>query len=194
MYRSSIHDVVVIGGSTRIPRVQEMLRDFFNGKELSVRINSDEAVACGAAIQATIMSGLNDKVPDLVVQDIITHSLGIDIATHVFMIPRNTPIPTTEEVILSADQIDHFPSRIVVCFNVDENGILITASVVDKMVGQREIHMIQITSDFMSRTSRKEIEKMAADAEKLKLDEGEYKRKLETMNALETRLEQEHHE
>ena len=111
MYRSSIHDVVVIGGSTRIPRVQEMLRDFFNGKELSVRINSDEAVACGAAIQATIMSGLNDKVPDLVVQDIITHSLGIDIATHVFMIPRNTPIPTTEEVILSADQIDHFPSR-----------------------------------------------------------------------------------
>lgn len=84
--------------------------------------------------------------------------------------------------------------RIVVCFNVDENGILITASVVDKMVGQREIHMIQITSDFMSRTSRKEIEKMAADAEKLKLDEDEYKRKLEIMNALETRLEQEHHE
>ncbi|RWR97802.1 heat shock cognate protein 2 [Cinnamomum micranthum f. kanehirae] len=105
MYRSSIDDIVLIGGSTKIPKVREMVQEFFDGKELTVHINPDQAVGWGAAIQAAISSGMSNKLPNLMVRDITTHSLGIDIAEQIFMIPKNTAIPTTEEVILNADQI-----------------------------------------------------------------------------------------
>ena len=82
-----------------------MVQKFFDRKELNVRINPDQAVVWGAAIQAAISSGMSNKLPNLMVRDITTHSLGIDIAKQIFMIPKNTAIPTTEEVILNADQI-----------------------------------------------------------------------------------------
>ena len=63
MDKSSVHDIMLVGGSTRIPKVQKLLQDFFNGKELNNSINPDEAVAYGAAIQATIDSEVNDCQP-----------------------------------------------------------------------------------------------------------------------------------
>ena len=99
MSKSSIHDVVIVGGSTRIPKVQQLLRDFFNGKELCKSINPDEAVAYGAAVQAAILSGNDsEKIQNIVLMDVNPLSLGIECAGQVasVVVPRNTTIPTTK--------------------------------------------------------------------------------------------------
>merc|ERR1712033_16172 len=97
--KSSIHDVVLVGGSTRIPKVQKLLSDFFNGKELNKSINPDEAVAYGAAVQAAILTGEeHETVSDLLLLDVAPLSLGIETAGGVMssLIKRNTTIPTKQ--------------------------------------------------------------------------------------------------
>jgi L1 cell adhesion molecule like protein len=97
MDKSSIHEIVLVGGSTRIPKVQKLLSDFFNGKELNKSINPDEAVAYGAAVQAAILNGDQDEtVTDLLLVDVAPLSLGIETAGSVMttLIKRNTTIPT----------------------------------------------------------------------------------------------------
>ena len=95
--KSAIHDIVLVGGSTRIPRIQTLLREFFGGKELNQSINPDEAVAYGAAVQGAILGGATDKkISDMILLDVTPLSLGIETAGGVMtpLIKRNTTIPT----------------------------------------------------------------------------------------------------
>ena len=97
MDKSSIHDVVLVGGSTRIPKVQKLLSDFFNGKDLCKSINPDEAVAYGAAVQAAILTGDTSKALEgIVLVDVAPLSIGLETSGNVMtvMIPRNSSIPT----------------------------------------------------------------------------------------------------
>jgi len=94
--KGEIHDVVLVGGSTRIPKVQELLSNFFNGKELCRKINPDEAIAYGAAVQAAILSGQKDeKLDSLVLLDVTPLSLGVETAGGIMttLIPRGSTVP-----------------------------------------------------------------------------------------------------
>ncbi|KAL6639295.1 hypothetical protein ACP70R_023025 [Stipagrostis hirtigluma subsp. patula] len=106
--KSSVQDVVLVGGSTRIPKVQSMLRDFFVGKEPCRSINPDEAVACGAAIQASVLNGDagDGNAGDMLLVDVTPLSLGIQTGTArsmTVLIPRNTAIPTRKERVFTTN-------------------------------------------------------------------------------------------
>ena len=102
--KSQVDEIVLVGGSTRIPKVQELIKDFFNGKEANKGINPDEAVAYGAAVQAGILGGDNDeKLGDILLLDVTPLTLGIETVGGVMtaLITRGTTIPTEKSQIFS---------------------------------------------------------------------------------------------
>lgn len=102
--KSDIEEIILVGGTTRIPKIQELLSNYFNGKELNKSINPDEAVAYGASIQAAILSGIkDDKLDNLILLDVCPLSLGIETAGGVMkvLIPRGTQLPIKKTQIFS---------------------------------------------------------------------------------------------
>uniref|UniRef100_A0A453IDE1 EF-hand domain-containing protein n=1 Tax=Aegilops tauschii subsp. strangulata TaxID=200361 RepID=A0A453IDE1_AEGTS len=174
MDKSQIHDVVLVGGSSRIPKVQQLLQDFFDGKILCKSINPDEAVAYGAAVQAAALSGECDqKVKDLLLLDVMPLSLGIEVYEGEGAMTKDNNL-LGKFILHGIPPAPRLVPKINVTFAIEANCIL-KVSAEDMTTGSK--NSITITTD-KGGLSKEEIERMVRDAEKYQSEDRKEMKKI----------------